>query len=82
MKDKIRKILNAKLLFFIALSLSIVGLFQVLANFLLINFFPIDLIEIDQFNEIPIAPFFIPLLFWNLPLILVFIARAIFKDKL
>jgi|TARA_B110000503_G_C7133203_1_gene407685 hypothetical protein len=79
LKDRIRNLLDGRLLLFIGLSFSIVGLVQVLATILLVNSFPIDLIGIDMLNKIPMTPFFVPLLFWNLPLVLVLISRAIFK---
>lgn len=81
MKRKIRKLLNFKLLLFMGISFSIIGFIQVLASVLLVNSFPIELIEIDLINKIPVSPLLVPLLFWNLPLILAIAFKVIFKEK-
>ncbi len=79
--EKILKFLTFKLFFFIAISLSLIGFFLILANLLLIKGFPLEFIgiEIEILDDLPTSYFFIPLLYWNIPLMIVIIARFIFR---
>ena len=79
--EKILKFLNFKFFFFIAISLSLIGFFLILTNYLLIKGFPLELIglEIEILDRIPDTYFFISFLYWNIPLLIVILARLIYK---
>ena len=79
--EKIIRFLNFKIFFFLAISLSLIGFILIFSKILLINGFPFDFIgiEVEILDDLPISYLFIPLLFWNVPLVLVIIARLLFK---
>ena len=78
--ERILKILNFKLFFFISLSLSLIGLFTALSEvFLLERFLDFVGLEIEFLENLPISFFFLPLIFWNIPLLLMIIAWVIYK---
>tara|TARA_B100001093_G_scaffold174923_1_gene167660 strand:- start:111 stop:359 length:249 start_codon:yes stop_codon:yes gene_type:complete len=78
--ERILKFLNFKLFFFISLSLSLIGLFTVLSEvFLLERFLDFVGLEIEFLENLPISFFFLPLIFWNIPLLLMIIAWVIYK---
>ena len=78
--ERILKFLNFKLFFFISISLSLIGLFTVLSEvFLLERFLDFVGLEIEFLENLPISFFFLPLIFWNIPLLLMIIAWVIYK---
>ncbi|MEC8448325.1 MAG: hypothetical protein VXZ10_00670 [Pseudomonadota bacterium] len=54
---------------------------MILANYLLIKGFPLELIglELEVLDRVPDSYFFIPLLYWNIPLLIVALARLIYR---
>ena len=79
--EKILKFLNFKLFFFIAISFSLIGFFLIFTNYLLIKGFPLELIglELEILDKIPDTYFFISFLYWNIPLLIVILARLIYR---
>jgi hypothetical protein len=78
--ERILKLLNFKLFLFISLSLSLIGLFTVLSEvFLFERFLDFVGLEIEFLENLPISFFFLPLIFWNIPLLLMIIAWVIYK---
>ena len=79
--EKILKLLNFKFFFFVAFSFSLLGVLMILANYLLIKGFPLELIglELEVLDRVPDSYFFIPLLYWNIPLLIVALARLIYR---
>lgn len=79
--EKILKFLNFKFFFFVAISFSLLGFLMILANYLLIKRFPLELIglELEVLDRVPDSYFFIPLLYWNIPLLIVALARLIYR---
>ena len=79
--EKILKFLNFKFFFFVAISFSLLVFLMILANYLLIKGFPLELIglELEVLDRVPDSYFFIPLLYWNIPLLIVALARLIYR---
>ncbi len=79
--EKILKFLNFKFFFFVAISFSLLGFLMILANYFLIKGFPLELIglELEVLDRVPDSYFFIPLLYWNIPLLIVALARLIYR---
>ncbi len=79
--EKILKFLNFKFFFFITISLSLIGFFLIFTNYLFIKGLPLELIglEIEILDRIPGTYFFISFLYWNLPLLIVVLARLIYR---
>ena len=80
--ERILKILNFKLFFLIAISLSLIGLLVVLSEiYLLEGFLDFVNIELEFLDTLPSSFFFAPLVFWNIPLLIVVIVRIIYRKK-
>ena len=80
--DKILKFLNFKLFFFISICLSLIGFIVVLSDiFILEGFLELINIELEFLDRIPNSFFFMPLIFWNIPLFIVIIARIIYRKS-
>ncbi len=78
--ERVLKFLNFKLFFFLAISLSLIGLLVVLSEiFLLEGFLDFVNIELEFLNNLPSSFFLMPLIFWNIPLVIVIIARIIYR---
>jgi len=78
--EKILRFLNFKLFFFVAISLSLIGLLIVFSEILLIEgFLDFTGIEFEFLENLPQFYFFIPLIFWNIPLVVVIVARIVYK---
>ncbi len=78
--ERILKFLNFKLFFFLAISLSLIGLLVVLSEiFLFEGFLDFVNIELEFLNNLPSSFFLMPLIFWNIPLVIVIIARIIYR---
>ena len=79
--EKFLKFLNFKLFFFLAISLSVIGFMLIFANLLFVQGFPLEFfgIEIEFLEELPTSYFFIPLLYWNIPLLIVLVARLLYR---
>ena len=58
--EKILKFLNFKFFFFVAISFSLLGFLMILANYLLIKGFPLELIglELEVLDRVPDSYFF------------------------
>ena len=78
--ERILKFLNFKLFFFLAISLSLIGLLVVLSEiFLFEGFLDFVNIELEFLNNLPSSFFLMPLILWNIPLVIVIIARIIYR---
>ena len=80
--EKILKYLNFKFFFFLAISLSLMGFVVVLSEiFLFEGFLDLINIELEFLDRIPNSFFLMPLIFWNIPLFIVIIARIIYRKS-
>ena len=80
--EKILKYLNFKFFFFLAISLSLMGFIVVLSEiFIFEGFLDLINIELEFLDRIPDSFFFMPLIFWNIPLFIVIIARIIYRKS-
>ena len=78
--EKIIKYLNFKFFFFLAISLSLMGFIVVLSEiFIFEGFLDLINIELEFLDRIPDSFFLMPLIFWNIPLFIVIIARIIYR---
>lgn len=80
--ERLLKFLNFRLFFLLAISLSMVGFAIVLAQFFLFEGF-LDFIEveIDFLENLPSSYFLVPLIYWNIPLLIVIVARYIYRGS-
>lgn len=80
--EKILKYLNFKFFFFLAISLSLMGFIVVLSEiFIFEGFLDLINIELEFLDRIPGSFFLMPLIFWNIPLFIVIIARIIYRKS-
>jgi len=77
-KDFLKKMLTFKSLLFISLSISIVGLLQVVSTYLILKKIPFEFMSEDLLVNVPLEHIFTPLLFWNIPLFLVLVYKLFF----
>ena len=78
--EKILKYLNFKFFFFLAISLSLMGFIVVLSEiFIFEGFLDLINIELEFLDRIPDSFFLMPLIFWNIPLFIVIVARIIYR---
>jgi hypothetical protein len=80
--ERLLKFLNFRLFFLLAISLSMVGFAIVLAQFFLFEGF-LDFIEveIDFLENLPSSYFLVPLIYWNIPLLIVLVAKYIYRGS-
>ncbi len=80
--EKILKFLNFKFFFFISISLSLIGFIVVLSEiFIFEGFLDLINVELEFLDRIPNSLFWMPLIFWNIPLFIVIIARIIYRKS-
>jgi len=80
--EKVLKFLNFKFFFFLAISLSLIGFLVVFSGiFIFEGFLDLINIELEFLDRIPNSFFFMPLIFWNIPLFIVIIARIIYRKS-
>lgn len=78
--DKILKFLNFKFFFLLAISLSLIGFIVVLSEiFIFEGFLDLINVELEFLDRVPNSFFLMPLIFWNIPLFIVIIARIIYR---